>query len=132
MTADEPSADGLAQLPEMAGKKMVGVIDDGQLVLTRERRNEFGDFGSGAVLIACTLDEQFGLRATRQIREIGIVDGNSEANQIGDARIGTAGAKADPASETEAREKQGDAGKFPGEKTDGGLNVAQLAPAEIV
>jgi len=132
MAADEPSGDGMVKLVEMAGKKMVGVIDDGQVVLTRERRDEFGNSGSGAVLIVGALDEKFGLRATPQIREIGVADGNSQPHQIGDARIGTANAKADPTPKTEAGKNLGDTGKLCGKKIDGGLNVVLLAMAAIL
>ncbi len=132
MAADEPSGDGLVELVEMARKEMVGVIDDGQLVFTGQRGDEFSNLGSGAMLIVGAMDEEFGLRAAPEIREIGVVDGNAEANQIGDTRIGTTDAKADPASETETGEKQGDVRKFRGKKIDGGEDVVLLALAAVV
>jgi len=132
MAADEPSSDGLVKLMEMAGKEMVGVLDDAQLVFTGKCRDEFGNLGSGAMLIVGALDEEFGLGAAPEIREIGAVDGNAEANQIGDTRIGTADAKANPASETETAEQQGDIREFRGKKIDGGLDVALLALAAVV
>ena len=132
MAADEPSSNGLVNLMEMAGKEMVGVLDDAQLVFTGQCCDEFGNLGSGSMLIVGALDEEFGLRAAPEIREIGVVDGNAEANQIGDTRIGTADAKANPASETETAEKQGDIRKFCGKKIDGGLDVALLALAAVV
>ena len=107
MAADEPSSDGLVKLVEMAGKEMVGVIDDAQLVFTGQRGDEFGNLGSGAMLIVGALDKELGLLAAPEIREIGVVDGNAEANQIGDTRIGTADAKANPASETETGREAG-------------------------
>jgi len=132
MAADEPSSDGLVKLMEMAGKEMVGVLDDAQLVFTGKCRDEFGNLGSGAMLIVGALDEEFGLGAAPEIREIGAVDGNAEANQIGDTRIGTADAKANPASETETAEQQGDIREFRGKKIDGGLDIALLALAAVV
>ena len=132
MAADEPSSDGLVKLTEMAGKEMVGVLDDAQLVFTGQCCDEFGNLGSGSMLIVGALDEEFGLRAAPEIREIGVVDGNAEANQIGDTRIGTADAKANPASETETAEKQGDIRESRGKKIDGGLDVALLALAAVV
>jgi len=132
MAADEPSSDGLVQLTEMAGKEMVGVLDDAQLVFTGQCCDEFGNLASGAMLIVGALDKEFGLRASPEIRKIGVVDGNAEANQIGDTRIGTADAKANPASETETAEKRGDIREFRGQKIDGGLDVALLALAAVV
>jgi len=132
MAADEPSSDGLVKLMEMARKEMVGVLDDAQLVFTGQCRDEFGNLGSGAMLIVGALDKEFGLRAAPEIREIGVVDGNAEANQIGDTRIGTADAKANPASETETAEQQGDIREFRGKKIDGGLDIALLALAAVV
>jgi len=132
MTADKPSGDGLAELMEMARKEMVGVIDDGQLVFTGQGGDEFGNLGSGAMLILGAMDEEFGLRAAPQICEISVVDGNAEADQIGNTRIGTTNAKANPTPKAETGEKQGDIGKFRGEKADGGLDVALLALAAVV
>ncbi len=132
MAADEPSSDGLVKLMEMARKEMVGVLDDAQLVFTGQCCDECGNLASGAMLIVGALDEEFGLRAAPEIREIGVVDGNAEANQIGDTRIGTADAKANPASETETAEKQGDIRESRGKKIDGGLDVALLALAAVV
>lgn len=132
MTADEPSGDGVAELVEMAGEEMVGMIDDGQLIFTRHCGNELGNLGSGAILVLGALDEEFGLHAAPQICEIGVVDGYAQANQIGDMRIGASDAKANPTPETETGEKQRDIPEFRGEKTDGGLNVALFALAAIV
>lgn len=132
MAADEPGGDGLVELVEMARKEMVGVIDDGQLIFTGQRADEFGNFGSGAILIVGAMDKELGFVAAPEIREIGVVDGNAEANQIGDTRIGAADAKADPAPETETGEKQGDVRKFRGKRIDGGLDVAPLALAAVV
>jgi len=132
MTADEPSGDGVAELVEMAGEEMVGMIDDGQLIFTRHCGNELGNLGSGAILVLGALDEEFGFRAAPQICEISVVDGNAEADQIGNTRIGTTNAKADPTPKAETGEKQGDIGKFRGEKTDGGLDVALLSLAAVV
>lgn len=132
MAADKPTGDGLAELVEMARKKMVGVIDDGQLIFTGQRRDEFGNLGSGAMHIVCAVDKEFGFPTAQEISEIGVVDGNAKANQIGDTRIGAADAKANPAPETETDEKQGDVRKLRGEKIDGGLGVAQLALAAVV
>jgi hypothetical protein len=132
MTADEPSGDGLVELVEMARKEMVGVINDGELIFTWQRGDEFGNFGLGAMLIIGAMDEEFGLRAAPEIREIAVVDRNAEANQIGNTRIGAAGAKANPTPETETGEKQGDVRKFRGKKIAGGLHVALLALAAVV
>jgi len=132
MAADEPGGDGLVELVEMARKEMVGVIDDGQLIFTGQRGDKFGNLGPGTMLIVCAMDKELGFVAAPEVREIGAVDGNAEANQVGDARIGTADAKADPASETETGEKQGDVRKFRAKKIDGGLNVALLALAAVV
>jgi len=132
MAADEPGGDGLVELVEMARKEMVGVIDDAQLVFTSYDCDEFGNLGQGTMLIVCAMDKELGFVAAPEVREIGAVDGNAEANQFGDTRIGTADAKADPASETETGEKQGDVRKFRAKKIDGGLNVALLALAAVV
>ena len=132
MTADEPSGDGLVELVEMARKEMVSLFDDGQPVFTRQGGDEFGNFGSGAVLIIGALNKELGLRAAPEVCKIGAVDWNAEANQTGDARIDTADAKADPTPKTETGEKQGDIRKFRVKKTDGGLDVALLALAAVV
>ena len=132
MSANEPSGDGLVELVEMARKEMVGVIDDGQLVFTGQCSDEFGNFGLGAMLIVGAMDEEFGLRTTPQVCEIGVVDGNAEANQIGDMRIGTTDAKANPTPKTETGEKQGDIRKLSGKRIDGGLDVALLALAAVI
>jgi len=132
MAADEPGGDGLVELVEMARKEMVGVIDDAQLVFTSYDCDEFGNLGPGTMLIVCAMDKELGFVAAPEVREIGAVDGNAEANQVGDARIGTADTKANPASETETGEKQGNTRKFRGKKIDGGLNVALLALAAVV
>jgi len=116
----------------MARKEMVGMIDDGQLIFTGQRGNEFGNFCLGAMLIVCTMDEELGLLAAPEICEIGVVDGNAEANQIGDTRIRAANAEADPTPETETCEKQGDVRKFRGKRIDGDVNVALLAQAAIM
>ena len=132
MAADKPTGDGLVELVEMARKKMVGVIDDGQLIFTGQRCDEFGNLGSGAILIVRALDKEFGFLAAQEISEIGVVDRNAKSNQIGDTRIGAADAKANPSPETETGEKQGDVRKLRGEKIDGGLGVALLALAAVV
>ena len=132
MAADEPGGDGLVELVETARKEMVGVIDDAQLVFTSYDCDEFGNFGSGAILIVCAMDKELGFVAAPEIREIGAIDGNAEANQVGDTRIGAANTKANPASETETGEKQGNTRKFRGKKIDGGLNVALLTVAAVV
>ena len=61
MAADEPSRDGVVQFVEMASEKMVGVIDDGQLVFPGQRGNEFSDSALGAILIIGAVYEEFGL-----------------------------------------------------------------------
>jgi hypothetical protein len=132
MTADEPSGNGLVELVEMARKEMVGVLDNGQLIFTGKHGDKFGNLGSGAMLIVGAMDEEFGLRTTPKICEIRVVDGNAEANQIGDTRIGTAHAKAHPTPKTETGEKQGNAWEFLGKIIDGGLDVALLALAAVV
>jgi len=116
MAADKPTGDGLVELVETARKKMVGVIDDGQLIFTGQRCDEFGNLGSGAVLIVCALDKEFGFLAAQEISEIGVVDRNAKSNQIGDTRIGAADAKANPSPETETGEKQRDVRKLRGKK----------------
>ena len=132
MAADEPGGDGLVELLEMARKEMVGVVDDGQLIFTGQRGDKFGNLGPGAMLIVCAMDKELGFVAAPEVREIGAVDGNAEANQVGDTRIGAADTKANPASETETGEKQGNTRKFRGKKIDGGLNVALLTMAAVV
>ena len=131
MAADEPSSDGLVKLMETARKEMVGVIDDAQLVFTGNAATSWATW-FGRHVIVCAMDKKLGLLAAPKIREIGAIDGNAEANQIGDTRIGAADAKANPASETETGEKQGDIRKFRGKKIDGGLDVAPLALAAVV
>jgi len=51
VTVQHPFADGLIHLVQMTGKEMVGVIDDDQIVCTRQGGNEFGNFTSRAMLI---------------------------------------------------------------------------------
>jgi len=131
MAADKPTGDGLVKLVEMAREKMVGVIDDGQLIFTGQRCDEFGNLGSGAMLIVCAVDKEFGFLAAQEISEIGVVDRNAKSNPIGDTRIGAADAKANPSTETETGEKQGDVRKLRGKKIDGGLGVALLALAAV-
>jgi len=132
MSADEPSRDGVVQFVDMASEKMVGVIDEDEFILAGQRGNEFSDSALGAMLIIGALDEEFGLRAAPKIREIGVVHGNAEANQIGDTRIGTPDAQANPGSKTETREKQGDVRKLRAKKMEGGLDVALLALTAVV
>lgn len=132
MAADEPSGDGVVELVEMASKEMVGVIDDGQLIFAGQRADEFGHFGLGAMLIIGAMDKELGFLAAPEICEIGVVDRNAEANQIGDTRIGAADAEANPTPKTETGEKQGDVRKFRGKRIDGGLDVALLALAAVV
>lgn len=132
MAADEPTGDGLIELVEMARKEMVSMIDDGQLVFTRQSGDKFGNFGLGAMLILGAMDKELGFLAPPEIREIGVVDRNAEAYQIGNTRIGAADAEANPTSETKTGEKQGDLRKFRGKKIDGGLDVALLALAAVV
>ena len=59
---------------------MVGVVDDGQLIFTGQCRDELGNFGSGAMLIVGAMDKELGFVAAPEVREIGVVDGNAEAN----------------------------------------------------
>ena len=132
MASDEPSGDGLVELVEMASKEMVSVIDDGQLILTGKRRDELGNFVFGAMFIVRAMDKELGFIAAPEVREIGVVNRQAEANQIADTRIGTTDAQANPASKTETGKKQGDVRKFRGKKIDGGLDVALLALAAVV
>jgi hypothetical protein len=132
MAADEPRGDGPVQLVEMAGKEMVSVIHDGEFILAGKRRNELGNFVFGAMFIVRAMDKELGFIAAPEVREIGGVNRQAETNQIADTRIGTTDAKANPASETETGEKQGDVRKFRGKKIDGGLDVALLALAAVV
>jgi hypothetical protein len=132
MATDKPSGDGLVELVEMARKEMVGAIDDGQMIFTGQRGDEFGNLGSGAMHIVGAMDKELGFVAAPEIGEIGVVDRKAEGNQIGDTRIGTTDAKANPASEAETGEKQGDVRKFRGKKIDGGLDVALLALAAVM
>ena len=132
MAADEPSGHGLVELVEMARKEMVSMINDGQLVFTGQCGDEFGNLGSGAMLIIGAMDKELRFLAAPEIREIGVVDRNAEAYQIGNTRIGAADAKTNPTSKTETGEKQGDVRKFRSKKIDRGLDVALLALAAVV
>jgi hypothetical protein len=132
MAAEEPSGDGVVQFVEMASEKMVGVIDEDELIFAGQRSNEFSDSALGAMLIIGAVDEELGLCAVPKIREIGAVDGNAEPNQFAYARVCAAHPKANPASKTETGEKQGDVREFRGEKTDGGLDVTLLALTAVV
>jgi hypothetical protein len=132
MAADEPSGDGLVELVKMASKEMVSVIDYGELIFAGQCADKFGNLCSGAMLIIGAMDKELGFLAAPEIREIGIVDRNAEAYQIGDTRIGAADAEANPTPKTETGEKQGDVRKFRGKKIDGGLDVALLALAAVM
>lgn len=132
MAADEPSGDGLVELVKMASKEMVSVIDYGEFIFAGQCADKFGNLCSGTMLIIGAMDKELGFLAAPEIREIGIVDRNAEAYQIGDTRIGAADAEANPTPKTETGEKQGDVRKFRGKKNDGGLDVALLALAAVM
>ena len=132
MAADKPTGDGVIELVKMAEKEMVGVINNGQLIFTGQRGNQFGHFALGAVLIIGAVDKEFGFRAAPKICEIRVVDGNAKANQIGNTRISAADAKAHPTAETETGEKQGEVGELRSKKMEGGLDVALLTQTAVV
>jgi len=102
------------------------------MILTRQRGNEFGNFTLRAMLIFGALNHEFGLPAIPEIREIGVVDGEAQPNQVSDTGIGASHTKANPTPKTETREKQRGIRKLRAQKTYGGLDVALFAMAAIV
>ncbi len=61
--AGEPSVDCATQLVEFAGKEMIGVLDNHEMVVAGERGDERSDFFDGAVFVVASVYKQLGLVA---------------------------------------------------------------------
>jgi len=130
--AGQPGVDGATQSVELAGKEMIDSFDDDEMIFAGERGDERFDFFDGAVLVVASVHEQLGLLAVAQEREIRVVHGNAQADQVRDARVFAADAHTDPRTETESREQQRHTRKLGSKKIQHGTDIALLAVAAVV
>lgn len=132
MTTLQPSGNGGAEIIEFAGIEMVSVRDDDHAVLAGQGRNDFFDFVDRAVFVVFAVDEEFRFGTVSQITEVGIVDRDAEADEVGNASVLAAHTKANPTSKAEARKQQRDAGKFLRQEIQCGTNIVLFAQPSIM
>ncbi len=132
MTLYEPFCDSAIKQGKMPGEKMIGAVDDDEFVLARKHRNKFFDSIPRAMFVIGAVYEKFWFLASWQVGEVRAVNGDTEADQLGDSGIGTTQTKSYPAAKTKARQQQRRSREFPGQKTNGSLNIALLSATFIV
>jgi len=116
-------------------EEVIGAGDEDELFGIAGAGDDGFDLGARAELVARAADEELGLRATGEEAEVVIaafsVDGKSQSNEAGDARVATTYLEADPGAEGESGEKDG-AMELLVEPVESGANVVLLAAAEVV
>ncbi len=111
---------------------MAGSLKDDEFFGFGHLCHEGLDAIQGAEGIEAALKEELGFGDGEKEGEVRAIDGNAEANQFSDAVILGADAQADPGSEAETGEEDGNGGELRGEIIQRGANVVSFAAAEVV
>src|SRR5713101_3965532 len=111
---------------------MIHSFDDNEMVAPGESGNEGFNFFDGAVFVVSSVHKKFWLAALAQERKIRAVDGNTQADQVRDARVFAADAHAKPGTETESRKQQRHARKLRSNKFQRGADITLLAETAVV
>lgn len=114
MALDEPMGDGAVQEGELPGKKVIGALDQDEVVFARKPSNKFFDSGACALFVIGTVHEELWFCAPGQVRKVRVVDRDPEADQVGDSEFSATHTKPHATSKTEASEKHRCARKFCG------------------
>ncbi len=128
----EPGVDGPPYLVKFAGKKMIDSFNHREMIVAGESGNQRFNFFDGAVFVVSPVHKKFGLVALAQEREIRSVDGNTQADQVRDARILAAGTHANPGAKTESRKQQRHPGKLGSKKVQPSANIVPLSKTTVV
>ena len=83
----EPVGNGSLEFVEFAGEEVIGTLHDNQMIFAGNGWDERFHFFDCAELVVAAVDKQFGLLALAQKRKIRAVDGNSQADEMRDARM---------------------------------------------
>src|SRR5260370_3491392 len=111
---------------------MIHSFDDNEMVAPRESGNEGFNFFDGAVFVVSSVHKKFWLAALAQERKIRAVDGNTQADQVRDARVFAADPHANPGAKTESRKQQRHTGKLGSKKVQRSANIVPLAKTTVV
>ena len=117
---------------EFAGKEVIGRIHKHEAVVPREGCDKRFDLVHRTVFVVAPVDKEFWFGAPAQERKIGVIDGNSQADEMRNARMFTADAQTHPGAKAKTRQQQGHAGKFGCEEVESRAHIALLAVAPVM
>lgn len=125
----EELAQDLLNLVQLSGEEVVSALDPVNLFGLGKRVIKLGNLGDGAKFITGSLENQFRLAGIAEKIKADRANGNSQAHQSRNARVGGSHRKAHPRPKRESHKANRQSGEMHGQVVERGANILLFAVA---